>query len=81
MRLFGKKKKPAVKRPWWEGSKDWGVRLLCALFNVGPAGPHHPLKRRPTAKDHRHKHRRCGSKALKQYDRDLWNLMVKEGLI
>lgn len=85
MGLFKRKKKPAVKVPWWKKIKSPGELRLAQMFRVENAElirlarPYKDHESKATKKNHIHKHRRSGSKCLKKYDRAQWNLLFAGG--
>ena len=66
---------------WYKDSKEPGVIQLCNMFRVEiaefyeDANKYRNYESKATKKNHIHKHRPCGSKAMKKYARYTWEDM------
>ena len=71
-------------KKWYEGATNPGVIYMCNMFKVElaeyyvTAEQYRNKESKATKKSHEHIHRKCGSKALKKYDRAKWNLLTCE---
>ena len=65
-------------KKWYEDTKHPGILWLCATFKVhyatffAEAEKYRRHESKATKKGHIHKHRPCGSKAMKKYNRFAW---------